>query len=792
MAQNDNTLGAPTEGLGQNVTFAFNPTRSPQAEAGAAQGIQASLDINGNTSFHSQAVAPAMPDHDPTVQMLFKIGEPLVRPFVQQRQTEQYIAGMQKAMQGEAIQDIAANRPWYSKLFGETDVVEGARQYYSNTRAQEVVSSMEDNMPELRKMQPAAAQKYYSENVTAALTGDRAADAAIMQGFVRAAPALMRRQAKEHYGWRQEEAATAETANFKAGATSLQLASQGLQMGYITPEEFAVRKADLVRSWAPAEGRDSENYQKTMAANLIAAAEQGQFHAINALREPIAHPDGTSISFLEVLTPQQRNAVEGAVNAGEARLVNKYSTDWSERIADLKFRARMGGDGASPKELYDQGVSINDEFQKATGVSYGVLSPNELIGIKETSGLKIAAATEENARRAEANLEKARALGDKSAAAQAAENEKDSVIVREGSNGNLGLLVSMPGYTEERANFAFRNYWLTKDPATQLRLLQSNFTNHGYTVKSIANEMDGQVSNQLLATKPTLTTGMEAASARFDAMYNQSPSLALAYHPVNGAKLLKYRQLRDTGAMDAPTAFDAAFVQPTQKQKVRGETLKAITAEIVRSQNSIVPAWLGGSKLRKESVDVLTDLIGPDVETVSESNHDVTLSTKMVIEAKKSRNELDILGEHVVPNRGNGVGIESYLVGHGVKLQRGQVPIGTDRVGDVFNEAIREKLNTTYETGADGKSKEVYGIMAGKTLTNLRIVRNPDREGVPQLAILAADEDNVVHTATLSADSIFSLSARKRARGGDIMGLDQKVKQDQKQLNDAIAKARLR
>ena len=57
---------------------------------------------------------------------------------------------------------------------------------------------------------------------------DTATDLAIMQSMTRALPGLMRRQAKEHYGYKQEQATAAEDASFKSGADLIQKQGEAL------------------------------------------------------------------------------------------------------------------------------------------------------------------------------------------------------------------------------------------------------------------------------------------------------------------------------------------------------------------------------------------------------------------------------------------------------------------------------------------------------------------------------------------------------------------------------------
>src|SRR6478752_1039791 len=162
----ENTLGAPTEGLGQRVTFAFDAGGAvPQLSLGNRGDIQAGVRGGGTVNAGGTQNRGVVLEKNETFDFIAGLADKAVKVDMQRRKTQAFVTGMQRAAAVEAVSDIAAQQPWYSKLFGDSDTVEGARQYASHTIAQTTVAQMEEEMPQLRQMSPLEAQNYFTDSV---------------------------------------------------------------------------------------------------------------------------------------------------------------------------------------------------------------------------------------------------------------------------------------------------------------------------------------------------------------------------------------------------------------------------------------------------------------------------------------------------------------------------------------------------------------------------------------------------------------------------------------------------
>ena len=118
---NDNTLGAPTEGLGQTVTFGFKNQGAQQSQGVQRGRVRAG--VQGSAATGISLAQGSKIEANPAVDMLMRVGAGLIDNKIKEARTNAYVSGMQRAMNGEAVEDIAAKQPAWSRVFGDSDAV---------------------------------------------------------------------------------------------------------------------------------------------------------------------------------------------------------------------------------------------------------------------------------------------------------------------------------------------------------------------------------------------------------------------------------------------------------------------------------------------------------------------------------------------------------------------------------------------------------------------------------------------------------------------------------------------
>lgn len=364
----ENTLGAPTEGLGQTVTFGARSAGGvPQAGAGSAPGVRSELLFSGNAPVNRALNVPEI-GPDRTMATLVKMGSDILAPKIKEVQTQRFVAGMQKAAAGQAITDIVDEQPWYAQLFNSTDVVDGARAYTAFAKSNEVATSLEVNMHKLRELDGPAFAEHVQKQIESTKTGDAATDAMVFQHAMKQMPHQMAAQAKGHYVWQQERMTEAQrsamgTALNNIAVVTAKRNSSGTDASAVLGtnaeitddlDVFAMTQAAIPAFIRP-EGMDAKVHSANVAAVLSAAATQGNLPGLYALQDA---------KIIDGLHEDHKVHVLNAIEHAERKAAAAYPEALMQDMADFK---NMSDKAFPAADILRKRDEINAKYAQLTG-----------------------------------------------------------------------------------------------------------------------------------------------------------------------------------------------------------------------------------------------------------------------------------------------------------------------------------------------------------------------------------------------------------------------------------------
>jgi hypothetical protein len=747
-----NALGAPTEGLGQNITFKFQPPSTPpQVQALRDSAIQANVYGGGTGGGRTTAPGVQQGPTDPTLGVLLKVGESIAKPIVERRRQEAFFDGMQRAMQGEAIQDIAASTPWWANIFGDADTTEGARAYLGQSRAHEVVGKLDSDMERMRKLPPAEARTAYNQVVNENLTGDRATDAAVLRGLTSALPNLMRRQAKEHYAWNQERASAAESMSFNAGAKNLQAT---LSSDKETPEQKSMAALTWVVSQVPAEGRDLENWKRRTTADLVGQAKLGNLHVLNAA---MAKLPGTGSSLVDDLTPEQRNQVLAAQDAAESQQRLQYSFEYATELAQIKAQAaaplpadpesgRPAQTAADVEKLVD---GLNRKYQEKTGSSRGLITPMERAGLAKQSAIAIAHTHELAAKDA---LKREQAVLQTRGAA-AAQEDRSGFIRQAIATGQSFSLQYEKGFTEDELNreaFTLYNTGPEGTPPTAdsraVTMLPAYRFNHKFT--KVRDSIKGFVNAAVASASPD---AFKSQYANWQAMHKRDPQMAAYYYGDNAEAMVRYDEGIKAGGGHAHGMF--LFNQKPLPKTFSAKEIAVVDSTVRSVKDDMTPGWAGGLKMRPETLRLIRDTYGQDIErSTAGLSGDIGTATRTVL---RNGDKLEIVGGFAWQRTPESTDLYSFLTKseNAPRDSNGAVAVPSDKVGDIVSAAFQHRIDEA---------------SAGQPAAWVTIIPRGDVNRVPQYTIFVAREDGRQDRLDMSGSEIFSRYTRSKERATTI------------------------
>lgn len=735
MAQELNTVGAPTEGLGQTVTFQPDLGAAPVLQLPTTpQGVRAGI-VGGQAVNQTRAVGVDI-GPNPMLDAINKVAGGILNKAAEQAKLENYVRGMQEAVAGRSIQEISDSQPWYSKLFGGADVVEGARAYTQHATAAKVAGEIESELPKLEALGQDEAQRYFVNKIQANLTGDAAADAQIMGSFTKLLPTAMKAQAKMNYAYRQKKASAAFGAAMDNTANRLSNLADLRAGGFITDEDMTRDATELVRLSVPPEGMDEEVWQSSMAGRLSTWAASGKLHAVNAF---------TQAGLLSHLKPEQAKQVQAAIQAGEREQRQRFTAEWNNDLIDIALQAARPAEGTTTGDLLTKVDTLNAQYKRASGSSEWLIGPNERAAYATRNALYIDHAREQDLKE---RLTKAGKEGEKVVVTSAI---REALVT-----GRVGDLVTAGTATQKEVNFEAQQLMATLPPEKQSDLLFLSHNRDGYVLPNIADTRTRSVEVMLQAgTGGYDKAAVDKVYGDWLSLYTRSPGLASAYYKDRNADMLRFHEARQTMGSDA-AAFTSAFVLAHKGRPADRKTLETV-AKTVAEENDYVAAWARSDTYDLEpfAASTIAQAIGSDVERrLTGTNGDEAEVARSVFKEKVRSGDIEVLGGYAVINpTGDRKPLASYLTGELWTEAKGGKPLPTDTVNTMFRKAVEAKL---YGDGTKaGVIKDVDLI--GQTRINHAVFsRLPTAGKQPMVHVYATTEDGQTVEFTVSGADVLA------------------------------------
>lgn len=730
---NPNELGAPAEGFGQTVSFAFNekaptPQMSPVNSSGprggsgaVSQGQLASTDVRITKDPGSSAL-----------DLLVKVGEGVLKKNVEAEANRAYVDGMVQVMQGKAFEEIKESQPWFSRIFGDAPVVEGARAYNVHATVQRKIADEMANLQSLAQLGPAEASSHYANMIKTSLSGtDEVGDALVVKGMTEALPGLMKAQAKAHYGYKQLVASKAEDASMAAGGDNLQAMGASLANGTVTYDDMQRSSMALVQSLLPAPGRDEASYLKNMTSNIKLWAQKGNLHAINALRNS---------GFIDKagLTEEQQIGIDRAVQAAELRAANGFHLRNAVQIGMIEADADQPHlAGKSPEQLVKQMQELDAQFRNETGSTGAVFGAKGISGNVKTAIAAI-----------RAERERSWAAGVASADKERSAAVLESAVVQSAAGGSVGRLMYQPGFSSDMIHQKFEGLVRSQPADKAAGLIISNYNSTQYVNPLLQSSMTAALN--AAGTDKMPSNGALQAIATYDGLVATGGVNAANAYFKDFAPQIQTFKLMSQGGDPATVgqAWQVAFGDPAKfpKRSLTNKEEETVRKLISSDNSNYLPEMMGGNPdIRPESAAQLMAQAQPAVERwMRVPGMTPELAYKHAINGLQG-GATEILGGFVFENQGTPFKKLMSPLG-GIAL-----PEGSEHV--VFKSFMHDFLKVP-ASGSIAISPE--GVLAGKQQF---VVWNTGNDGMPKVTRFDSD--------TLA---MYSASQADRLRGGKPLG----------------------
>lgn len=432
--------------MADTPVFQFDPTGGVAAPSGGPVNRGPQVGITGGGNILSQPVKfDGSPDAVSSTFPSFL--QEAFAPALQKAKQEAMWQGFTAARSGQTAQEIHDQQPWFSKIFGPTNFEMGAQMFNVQDATNKVMSQFQQNLPELRKMTSEQLGGVLNQLSSANMTGDPFTDSLIQKSLMDNAGTMLQQHAQARYAWQQETLAKSQYDSWGSAAQAFNdQAMTAARLGRSSPnqapspEQQAEATRTFLQQFQSPQGQDPASYEKNIVNAVNTMAQNGQWHAINALE---------SSGIFNQLKPEQQDQLERKVNAARTKFQSKWfmDSDLGKAMAQTQYLAARGA--ISAQTVFDSYSSINQQYQALTGDKQPLVQMSEYVGTAKSAGEALLRIQQENIAHAN-RLAEGKALADyKEDLLEQRDSRKLAIAIGGVNSGYAGALKGIGGVSND-------------------------------------------------------------------------------------------------------------------------------------------------------------------------------------------------------------------------------------------------------------------------------------------------------------------------------------------------------
>lgn len=739
-----NTQGAPTTGLGQNVTFVGDPvTGAPLS----SRLDQAELQLNSGATRQSLAIQPRGADfreNNAIAEMTSDFGKAISKKL-QEKDQESFLNGMMDAAQGKAVEEIAAEQPWYSNLFGPSGAELGAKAFEAQDRVNRKVAEIQAQLPDMAHLDYGTAKAQVASAMNGLLTGDEGTDAVVRNGFFRAVPHLVAQHTKLRVEYVNKTALTNQSRMRRSAFDVIETNRAAVARGQMTQEEFDQLANNQLADTFPTAGQNPAMWEEVFVQDTIAAAQKGQLTSVRA-----ALANGRD----KLLDPANLDRVRLAEKRGNSTLRSQWLDENADTLAQLEYNIQHAV-GGTVAENFKKLMDYSEAGKREVGATEDLYDRSKAMALVKGG---LAAVQSEYARKARevATAERKAATA---AAKEAAAQDKASLVDSMWARGDA-FAVKQLVTDEEVETRGFNEYAVftqRQDLQGAAKFLSKFDAGRGFTFNRVASQLQAQAKGAIQAMgKGGITdAGLQQLYAPWKALNDAGVSTQYFGEALDGKLLRLHRMFSASGSDDIEKnraslaiAFEDAFVRQ-DVVTLKEDDAKALDGGFFSGGNA---AW---NELPKEARATALSFLDIKSYPTAREGVERTLPTAL------KTGQLEVFGKTVVWN-GKATPVKTFL--RDPKLSKESAErwgLGTFESDDeatqaAFNKAVELK---TYGYRGATNEKSFGGLVPSTvTIQSSRVIRIDDA-GKPRLVIWQVGDDNKAYPVTVSMDDMYAARA---------------------------------
>lgn len=342
-----------------------------------------------------------------TLQGFSKLAGSVLAPIIEREKNAAFVGGVTEVMRGRTADEIAREQPGWARIFGDNYAVQGARMQEAASVGTRFLSSVQAQMPELRKLSQEGFSRHVADAMEKNLPKDPQAAMMAKQRIIQSLPELTGQWSRANVQFQQEQALVQHTEAVGAAVGLLKTGEEAKRSNpaVVDPalDDAAWAKFEAAMTLPP--GVDPKVHDQVLHRSLVGALGTPGGVALYAALKKRGMWDTLPQEV------QDRGLTNARQLAGQMVRAGEVPEEMLVEAATLRARAVEH----SPEELVKKMLDLNGRVSRVTGIPRELYTmftgPEQEQVLKEREAKKLAEEVRQE-RKAEnaANAEERRRL----------------------------------------------------------------------------------------------------------------------------------------------------------------------------------------------------------------------------------------------------------------------------------------------------------------------------------------------------------------------------------------------
>lgn len=609
---------------------------------GGAQGVRA---VRGGIT--------QQPELDQSTLNAFRaLSNSIIDPYIERRQQQEYMEGARRQIEGEALKDIVDSQPWYSKIFGPSASVSGARTMASMQAVESFTSNIAADMDNLRQLTPEEfGAEVMSRMDQSADLGDAQTNVVVQTQLMESYGPLVRSHTKEHAKYVQEEMQAQFTGSLVTEARSLNQYMQGVVNGTVSEDDARIVISNAAGALQPIEGQTSESYWSGIEAATEEAMATGNFHFVNLVESQLFEymPADQRLKFLNDRRKYERQVMSD-------RLISDHSIE----LAQLSAQSAEGL--ISPQETMNRINALNTRFSQQTGIDREMINASTAEGLITSNLRGLISEQKARARAAREEQEQLDLIAAKTDFMRTAfVTGQAQLAIDQGTDRSemqsaaMGQVAQLQALGREEGTNVPSDAWA--------QVVVQAHTREGFKVDGVARRIQhGARASVGNSWNPNFESAYQDWLT-IKNMPNGGRGVAADYAGEYNRQFEQYDSYVRSGTIDPAAAFELTFSDHPSRRAASTQSIEEYE-DFLNSE--LKPGWFrrafGEQELTDSSKAIVARTfaaVAPDIEL---SHPGLSVDDRAEMAFAMSKSSLDMVGGHaILQEPGRGIRMSNYI-----------------------------------------------------------------------------------------------------------------------------------